>query len=322
MLATSGISRLLALAGLGLVGVVPGHASAAPAPIGCGSVIKKSIVLQADLTNCPGDGLVVGAAGITIDLHGHRIEGAVDVGIPVTPGSVGIRNAGYPRVRIEDTTTDSIPVTYGGLGWISGFEVGILITDASRNTILNVVNFDGLRLERSDRATIRASELENTDLTCMPLTSTAALYLIDSDRATIRGNEVQLGGLGMVLIRSHNNVVQGNLVAGVGSDGNNCTGITLLDADGNRLVGNDTSENGGDGIFVDAASQRTVIDGNYAEFNFDDAIDVENKTTTILNTRSVFSRDLGIEAVPGVTASGNVAANNGNPLQCLNVVCT
>ena len=82
-----------------------------------------------------------------------------------------------------------------------------------------------------------------------------------------------------------------------------------------------TSENGGDGIFVDAASQRTVIDGNYAEYNYDDAIDVENKTTTIMNTKSVRSRDLGIEAVPGVTASGNVAANNGNPLQCLNVVC-
>jgi nitrous oxidase accessory protein NosD len=145
---------------------------------------------------------------------------------------------------------------------------------------------------------------------------------VDSDRALLRGNDSQLGGLGLVLIRSHNNAIQGNTVAGSGSDGNQCSGIVLLDADRNKLTSNITSQNQGDGIFIDAASQLNVIDGNYAAFNFDDGIDVENATTTILNTNSVRNRDLGIESVPGVTASGNTAKANGNPLQCVNVVCT
>ena len=43
------------------------------------------------------------------------------------------------------------------------------------------------------------------------------LTSLDSDRAIIRGNESQLGGLGIVLVRSHNNLLQGNKSAGRGS---------------------------------------------------------------------------------------------------------
>ena len=45
-------------------------------------------------------------------------------------------------------------------------------------------------------------------------------------------------------------------------------------------------------------------------------------TTTIINTTTYDSRDLAIEAVPGVTASNNLAVGSGNPLHCLNVLCT
>ena len=39
-------------------------------------------------------------------------------------------------------------------------------------------------------------------------------------------------------------------------------------------------------------------------------------------TTTYYSTDLAIEAVPGVTASNNIAVGSGNPLGCLNVVCT
>ena len=54
----------------------------------------------------------------------------------------------------------------------------------------------------------------------------------------------------------------------------------------------------------------------------DDGIDIRNRTTTVLNTTNVENRDLGIESVPGVTAGNNRASLNGNPLQCVNVVCS
>ena len=309
---------IVATAALLAVAVPAGDAGAAPV-ISCGSVVTRSLTLQADLADCKGDGLIVGKAGITIDLNGHTISSpAVHTSAFLTvPGSAGIRNAGYPRVKI---------VNSGGFSWMGGFAASIVLTDANRNVITGVSALDGVWLERSDNAQIRNSDfsphLDNGFTACDPYTSPAGIHLQDSNRAIIRGNTSWVGGLGFVLIRSNNNLLQANAADRRGHDGNDCTGITLLDSDFNTLRNNDTSENNGDGIFVDAASQQTLIDGNHAEYNYDDGIDVENASTTIINTTTYYSRDLAIEAVPGVTASNNKAVGSGNPLTCLNVVCT
>jgi len=42
--------------------------------------VTRSIRLANDLINCPGEGLVVGADGITVDLAGHTIDGAIGAG--------------------------------------------------------------------------------------------------------------------------------------------------------------------------------------------------------------------------------------------------
>lgn len=311
-----GKAGIVAGAALVAVAVPVGRASAAPL-IGCGSVVTRNLILQTDLANCMGDGLVVGKAGITIDLNGHAIWSPAtnSSAVPDVPGSSGIRNAGYPRVKIIDTS--------GGRSWIAGFEAGIRLTDANRNAIIGVQALDGMWVVRSDGAVVRNSTFNPTnELGCDPYTSPAGIHLEDSDRATIRGNTSYVGGLGIVLVRSHNNLVVANAADRRGHDGNGCSGVTVMDSNFNTLKNNDTSENNGDGIFVNATSTNTVIDGNYAQNNKDDGIDVENATTTIINTTTYDSRDLAIEAVPGVTASNNIAVGSGNPLGCLNVVCT
>src|SRR3981081_3458550 len=50
-------------------------AAAAAGGLSCGSTVTTSVTLSHDLLNCPVDGLVVGASGITINLNGHRITG-------------------------------------------------------------------------------------------------------------------------------------------------------------------------------------------------------------------------------------------------------
>jgi parallel beta-helix repeat protein len=68
---------------------------AAPTALGarvnvhCGDTITKNTTLHRHLVDCPGDGLVVGAADITIDLNGHRITGSGH--------GYGIRNSGSPK---------------------------------------------------------------------------------------------------------------------------------------------------------------------------------------------------------------------------------
>jgi parallel beta-helix repeat protein len=78
-----------------------------------------------------------------------------------------------------------------------------------------------------------------------------------------------------------------------------------------------------DGIRVESTTTDTLLDGNTADQNGDDGIDVSIPTTTVTGNSANDNFDLGIEAVPGVTdGGGNTASGNGNPLQCTNVFCT
>ena len=62
------------------IGAPPAHA-AGP---GCGAVVTKSTTLQRNLTNCPGDGFVIGADNLTLDLGRHTIDGTAP---PATAGT-------------------------------------------------------------------------------------------------------------------------------------------------------------------------------------------------------------------------------------------
>lgn len=99
-------------------------------------------------------------------------------------------------------------------------------------------------------------------------------------------------------------------------------GIRLERSDRNQILRSSTSENGKDGLFVDAQSQDVLVQGNAANQNGDDGIDVQTPGTSIARNTANSNTDLGIEAVEGVMdGGGNTAFGNGNPFQCLNVVC-
>ena len=53
------------------VGVSPALATT----VVCGQVITQNTKVSNDLTNCPGDGLVIGAGNIKLDLGKHTIDG-------------------------------------------------------------------------------------------------------------------------------------------------------------------------------------------------------------------------------------------------------
>src|SRR4051812_21996440 len=75
-------SRVAAAAAMGFIAI--GAAPARAAEPACGSVVTKSTTLQRNLTNYPGDGLVIGADNLTLDLGSHTIEGTAT---STTPGS-------------------------------------------------------------------------------------------------------------------------------------------------------------------------------------------------------------------------------------------
>src|SRR5215217_4883306 len=93
---------------------VLGTAPAAASHVDCGDVITQDTTLDSDLA-CPGDGLVVSADGVTLDLGGHTIT-----------GSGALLGAGV-TIRADLTLTD---VTIRR-GTIRGFDSAVLVENGA-----------------------------------------------------------------------------------------------------------------------------------------------------------------------------------------------
>jgi len=285
--------------------------------VSCGMVLVEDTKLGNDLVDCPGDGLIIGADHITVDFNDHAISGTA------APGSVGIRNSGYSGVTIRDGD-------FSGLD-IAGFEVGILLQDGNRNRVRRLfvegARF-GIKLVNAHHNRIEGNNARATTLNRCDAVIEAGIALINADHNRIRGNITELTDFGIALIHADHNRMEQNQAAPTGSDGNACDGIALFDSDDNRVYNNLTAQNrglapGGDGIFVASGSRSNLVRANLAILNSDDGIDVEDPTTTITTNTANQNDDLGIEAVAGVIDGGrNRAADNGNPAQCVQVICS
>jgi parallel beta-helix repeat protein len=176
------------------------------------------------------------------------------------------------------------------------------------------------------------------------------LHFGESGSAELQGNVILEDDVGVYVGDSRGVVLERNLVArnrdGVvlasDSDHNLVSRNRIVDNSGfglvltpplggspahdNQVVRNVMLRNGVDGIFVGRRSEArggaNLLFGNVARSNGDDGIDVEDEATVLAHNFVFRNRDLGIEAVPGVTdGGGNRALHNGNPAQCLNVFC-
>jgi parallel beta-helix repeat protein len=278
----------------------------------CGDVLTEDTVLKNDLTDCPGDGLIIGVDGVMVDLNGHEIDGTD------AAGSAGIRNRGHDKVIIKDGDSEGLD--------ISEFKTGVLLRGAEHNRVrgLNMEGSSfGIALFNSDVNHLRDNGALGGAFNQCGTVRGAAIALFNSHENDIQRNSAQLSDFGIALVASHRNLLEENQSAPVDSDGNQCFGIYFADSNHNVVRNNVADNNDIDGIFVAAGSRNTQIVGNRAVFNGDDGIDVNSSATTITRNTANKNGDLGIEAVPGVTdGGGNRASNNGDPRQCVNVDCT
>src|SRR5688572_24588742 len=100
-----------ATAFLATVGVLLGFAAVThagtPVNVSCGETITTDTTLANDLTDCPGNGIVIGADDITLDLNGHTVDGTFvpeecPPG-PPPPGCVsnGVHSEGHEAVTVK-----------------------------------------------------------------------------------------------------------------------------------------------------------------------------------------------------------------------------
>jgi parallel beta-helix repeat protein len=290
-------------------------AAAAP-PVQCGSVVTKSIKLKKDLTGCLGDGLVIGASDITVDLNGHRVEGT-------NFNSVGINDSGgHDHIRVVD-------------GTISHFLDGILLVSSrhskvARNTITNVDGV-GINLRNSSdnrvvdnssssaHAAMRLQESHRNLVHDNFLTGDGTLFLDHSNLNVVRFNTLTGQGFGVVVNTSSENLFARNTATRTrGFDG-----FALVSGAGNELRRNTVNDSGDNGIFVGADAESTWLTRNTADGNGLDGIRVLSPSTVLRRNSASDNGRLGINAVDGVTdAGGNRASGNGDPRQCVGVFCS
>jgi parallel beta-helix repeat protein len=242
------VGALLALDG-GQALAAQGQAPAAqPA---CGATISADTTLGGDLTNCPGDGIVIGDDNITLDLNGHTIDG------DATPGpdddDAGIRNLEHHGVTIEG-------------GTVQEFVHAVVLDGASGNlvrrltAVANGGTEDGraiLLRNGSDENVIEDNDASNN--------GRSSIALLDSDSNVIRHNTMSGNGVaGFGGFNAHHNRVERNVVANNGGNG-----LFWSESNDNRIDANSVSGNPESGILLDTSSRNTVT-RNHVFGNGDD----------------------------------------------------
>ena len=240
------LRALAVIALLALSGVTAAAGQSPPPGLACGDTITADTTLDRDLTNCPSNGIIIGADDITLDLNGHTISGD---GKPVPrcprqqPCDMGVFNDRHADVTVRN-------------GSLHGFAVGVLLGRVRGNRLEELSSsrneFFGYVIADSSRSTIRDSS-GNGNLD----PEGDGLGVFGSHDLRIVSNSFRRNAqLGMHIEDSSRNLVKGNAVVGNGDFG------IMLEADRNQVRGNRFVRNGVAAIQVGPGS-RNVIAGNH-----------------------------------------------------------
>lgn len=234
------------------------------AAVTCGETITQSVTLTQDLGPCPGNGLVVTASGITVDLAGHRIFGAADG----SDNRVGIELAGVTG----DTVTGSAS-SAAVMGEVDGFASGVGIDGGSSNSVaqLDVTNNVGPLTTTANRGdgivigSVTASSqnvITNDVITHNGIFDGVGVFSAESTGNQILNNQI-----------TDNNVLNPpNMGTSTVDDGINL-GFGLSGTNATTISGNTISRNGFNGIDACAnggspcATTHNVITNNTIEAN-------------------------------------------------------
>lgn len=272
--------------------------SPASAAVACGAVLTSNTKLTSDLTcDASGDALIIGASGVTLNLNGHTITGP---GAYATPYA-GVRAAGQTKVRITN-------------GKITGFQSAVVLDESTKAVVskLNAYGNDqGINVAGGGKHVIEKNYVHDNGRDAI------RLGLSSYNRVRLNAVVANTFGIGVADL-STDNLVELNSVKRNGD-----FGIALFgDVARNVVVANVVDQGIGHGIQVssDAADSRVLK--NYVSRNGIDGIHVESGTTTITRNDARKNTDLGINAPGAIDGGGNKAKGNGNPLQCVGVVCS
>lgn len=239
----------------------------------CGQVITQSVVLANDVTGCLGEGLVIGAPNLVLDLGGHTISSGLVLPAGQEGGGFpGIRNGGRTNVVIRN-------------GTITGFDYGVLLGPGTTRNIVEDLTLSGntlsgIQLFDADDGrngnTIRNNHFDHNGETGLTLIS-------DSENSVIENNTFIGNGMSIYLFGASGHRIEGNDISGIllnpllDSD----AGIVLEEGSSrNILLNNDISDTGDAGVIIHTGSHDNRVEGGVMIRNGDAGVIIEDSDRT------------------------------------------
>jgi parallel beta-helix repeat protein len=262
--------------------------------VSCGDTITTDTTLDSDLVNCPSNGIVIGADGITLDLAGHRIDGDEAPAAGCDPENefcdIGVLNDGHDGVTITD-------------GSVQEFDYGLAVGNAHENRVLRISSrrqvLFGAVIFGSARSLIRGGTFSHNippEGDGIGVFGCRHIRIVDNE---IRSNE----GPGIHLGDSSHNVVKQNTFERNGPS---------VSIEGNANHVSDNRVVGGAGIL--ATGDRNVITENHVSRALDSvAIEDGHRNLVAHNLVAHARGDQGISLGinhPPIGGGGNVVREN------------
>jgi hypothetical protein len=247
---------LCALASLVLVAAAPEGRAKGGTPItSCGQVVTTNALLTADLV-CTGDGVVVAASGITIDLGGHTMRG------DRSPGHDGIDDSGaFDRVTVKNGVVRNFQSGIYAISHADGFGVsGVVVSGSAFGSYVvgdaasitsstfagNVVGIDIF----GDSASVTATTVAGNDVQGI---------LVTGDALAVKSSTVSGNGASGISVEGNRASVRSSTLTGNAVDGVDIVGDSAS-VSSSTAVGDDR-----DGVFV--LGEAAQIKRNRAEAN-------------------------------------------------------
>jgi parallel beta helix pectate lyase-like protein len=297
--------------------------------VACGATLTADTVLRADVHGCGGTALVIGADGVTLDLDGHSVDGAI---LASGHAHVAIRDgyvAGDVRLeRVIDANVRHLRVRRGSIQCLRTTGCTIVGSLVSRGGIAIAESTSGFAnrvrgnvVRHAPGAGIAADRTDTTAITDNVVRD-SAIGIETSHAADIRISHnliVRSSGDGLSGSFGSAAAILRNVILSSAGDG-----ISLRIWGGETLIArNLVLHNGGNGILGAAVSHWRVM-RNVASRNGATGITITGAVEDAILTRNRARRNrgLGIDAAPGVgDGGGNKARGNGAGAQCAGIAC-
>ena len=189
----------------------------------CAMRVSESFRLTNDM-RCQGDGMVIVADNVTVDLGGHTLTGP-GMGPQTWPlpqlDSVGVRVGGHSGIVIRNGKT-------------AEFSTGIYFIDMEASLIDNVTT-------QHNRF---------------------GFYIHASRNNTVKNSDVEFNVYGLHLQNSDNNLLQGNLLARQTYNSPGGYGLYMYASRGNRVIENTIDTNVNWGVWFSDAKENTIFHNN------------------------------------------------------------